>query len=179
MLPILVPILGFAIQHAPALISLLAGDKAGEVAEGAVKAVRDVLGTTDLAEAQAKISADPALGEALAARLNTEAERYKAELADTANARAMQVSLAQAGHWTSSTPAIISYLIIGSAILLTVALFFVQTEIPERLYNLLSGAYGALWLAVGLVTQFWLGSNRSSQRKDDTITNLSTAAAKR
>ncbi|GJD52414.1 hypothetical protein OPKNFCMD_5179 [Methylobacterium crusticola] len=165
MLPVPLPILGLAVEHAPELIGLLSGERAGAVAQGAATAVRAVLGTADPQAARQRLAAEPALAEALAARLAAEAERHRAELAGLADARA--AALARSGiAWT---PVILSYLVVVASIAMTFCLFFVRAEVPERLFQLISGAYAALWLAFGAVYQFWIGSSRTSQAKDAQI----------
>lgn len=162
----LLPILGLAVQYAPKLIGFFASPKAGDVAEGVINAVRDVVGTDDPAAAKAKLDADPGLADALKARLDAEVEMHRADLEDVQNARAMQIALSQSNSRIAYTPVVLSYLAVAAAFAATAALFFVRVEIPEKLFQLMQAAYGAIWLVFGIVFQFWLGSSRTSQQKD-------------
>ena len=53
--PFLMPLLGLAIQYAPSVIGMLAGDKASKMADKVVSISREVLGTDDPKQAQAKL----------------------------------------------------------------------------------------------------------------------------
>ena len=175
-MPAILPLIGFAIQYAPALIGLLAGDSVGKATERVVATVREVLGTSDPAEAQAKVAADPALGEALAARLNAEVERLRIEAADTANARALGLGLVQAQHWTANMPAVTVLLIIAIHTAMTAAIFLIPGEIPDRMFQLLTAAYGTSSTAFGIAIAYYLGSSRSSAQKDAQIGQALNAA---
>lgn len=175
MLPILLPILSLALQHAPALIGLIGGDGVGKVAEKVVATARDVLGTADADEAKAKLEADPALAATFAARLNADVETLRVELADVANARAMGLGLVQARHWTANMPAIVVLITMGSYIAFTASLFAIGIEIPERMFQLLMIAYGTLSTAFGTSLAYYLGTTRSSAAKDEQNTAQATS----
>ncbi|WP_244424839.1 hypothetical protein [Methylobacterium nodulans] len=83
------------------------------------------------------------------------------------------------GHWTAAMPAIVTLAILTAWALLTSALYFIQGEIPERVYQLLSQAYGAANLALGTAIAFWLGSSRSSQQKDAQLSAILPSVVKR
>ncbi|ACL61250.1 hypothetical protein [Methylobacterium nodulans] len=126
------------------------------------------------------VQADPTGAQIKLAEIDAAAKVQLAELGDLASARQMQVGLAQANHWTASMPAIVTIAILTAWALLTGALYFIQGEIPERVYQLLSQAYGASNLALGTAIAFWLGSSRSSQQKDAQINAiLPSVVAKR
>lgn len=170
MLPIVLPILSLAIQHAPALIGLLAGDQIGKVAEKVVATAKDVLGTADPVQAQAKLEASPDLAAAFAARLNADVETLRVELADVANARAMGLGLVQARHWTANMPAIVVLSTMGAYFSFTAALFAIGIEIPDRMFQLLMIAYGTLGTSFGTALAYYLGTTRSSAAKDEQAT---------
>lgn len=100
-------ILGIAATLLPELIKLIAGDKAGKVADDAVKAVTQVTKTDDPAVAQEKIKKDPAVQAELQAKLaqialeatktQNEAAAKLQELknADVANQRQAELSALQ------------------------------------------------------------------------------------
>ena len=151
----------------PALGGLFGGPLGSTIGGLVGKGVAAALGVDPTPQAVANaIQADPAAAQVKLAQIEAETKRQADTLADIANARAMQVALVQAHSWTGTTPAILTYLVVGAAIALTFCLFFVTQEIPERIFNLLNQSYGALWLAVGLGVQFWWGSSRTSQQKD-------------
>lgn len=168
-MPPILPLIGLAIQYAPGILGFLAGDSVGKATDKVISAVKEVLGTSDPAEAQAKIAADPSLGEALSARLNAEVETLRIEAADTANARAMGLGLVQAGHWTANMPAIIVILVFVMQFGITGAIFIIPGDINDRVFQLLTAATGTISTAFGIAIQYYLGSNRSSAQKDNTI----------
>lgn len=149
----------------------------GAVGRGAAAAIGAALGVPPTPEAITQaVAADPAVAQAKLAGIEADAKVQADYLADVANARAMQLGLVQNHSWVQNMPAIVTLLIFSAWIVLTVALYFVQAEIPERVYQLLSQAYGAANLALGTAIAFWLGSSRSSQIKDNQITALLPAA---
>jgi hypothetical protein len=161
----------------PALGGLFGGPLGSTLGGFAGKAVAAALGVEPTPQAVASaIQADPSGAAVRLAQIEAETKAKEAELADIANARAMQVSLAQSQHWTASMPAIVSLLVFASYIGAGMALFFIQAEIPDRVYQLLSQIYGSLSLGVGTVLAFWLGSSRTSQQKDAQISALTSAA---
>lgn len=164
----------------PALGTLFGGPLGGTVGAVVGKGVAAALGVPATPEAVSKAVADDPNGSAVKlAEIEAETKRQDAYLADLANARAMQLGLVHSTSWVQNMPAVLTLLIIASWITLTGALYFVQAEIPERVYQLLSQAYGASNLALGTAIAFWLGSSRSSQVKDNQITALLPAATRR
>jgi hypothetical protein len=151
----------------------LGGGIGAAVGKGAAAAIGAALSVpaTPQAISQA-VQADPARAQTKLAEIDAAAKEQLAELGDLANARQMQLGLAQANHWTASMPAIVTIAILTAWALITGALYFVQGEIPERVYQLLSQAYGAANLALGTAIAFWLGSSRSSQQKDAQLTAI-------
>ncbi|GEL44185.1 hypothetical protein MEX01_47760 [Methylorubrum extorquens] len=174
-MPIL-PLISLAIQFAPALLGILAGDTAGSAAGKIISTVKEVLGTADPAEAQAKLAADPSLGEALSARLNAQVETLRIEMADVANARAMGLGLVEAKHWTGNMPAIVVLIIIAVHTAMNAAIFLIPGEIPDRMFQLLTAAYGTSSTAFGIAIAYYLGSSRSSVTKDAQIGQALNAA---
>lgn len=164
----------------PALGGLFGGPLGSTVGGVVGKGIAAALGVPATPEAvAAAVAADPNGAAVKLAEIEAETKRQDAFLADIANARMMQIGLVQTHSWVQNMPAILTLLIIASWITLTIALYFVQAEIPERVYQLLSQAYGAANLALGTAIAFWLGSSRSSQVKDNQITALLPAATRR
>ncbi|ACL59886.1 hypothetical protein [Methylobacterium nodulans] len=158
----------------------LGGGIGGALGKGAAAAIGAALGVpaTPQAISQA-VQADPTGAQLKLAEIDAAAKEQLAELADLANARQMQLGLAQASHWTASMPAIVTLAILAAWALLTSALYLIQGEIPERVYQLLSQAYGAANLALGTAIAFWLGSSRSSQQKDAQLSAILPSVVKR
>jgi len=164
----------------PALGGLFGGPLGSTIGGLVGKGVAAALGVEPTPQAvSSAIANDPSAAQIKLAQIEAETKGREAEFADMANARAMQLGLVQTHSWVSNMPAILTLLIIASWITLTGALYFVQAEIPERVYQLLSQAYGASNLALGTAIAFWLGSSRSSQVKDTQITALLPAATRR
>lgn len=164
----------------PALGGLFGGPLGSTVGGVVGKGIAAALGVPATPEAVSQaVASDPSGAAVKLAEIEAETKRQDAYLADLASARNMQVALVQTHSWVQNMPAILTLLIIASWITLTIALYFVQAEIPERVYQLLSQAYGAANLALGTAIAFWLGSSRSSQVKDNQITALLPAATRR
>lgn len=160
----------------PALGGLFGGPLGSTIGGLVGKGVAAALGVDATPQAvAAAVQADPQGAAIKLGQIEAETKRQADELADIANARSMQIALVQAHSWTGTTPAILTYLIVLAAIGLTFCLFFISQEIPERVFNLLNQSYGALWLAVGLGVQFWWGSSRTSQQKDQQAAGFTAA----
>ncbi|XYD10136.1 hypothetical protein R1A27_06385 [Methylobacterium sp. NMS12] len=143
------------------------------------KGVPAVLGVEPTPQAVATAIANhPSTAAVNLAQIEAETKGREAEFADMANARAMHLGLADAlvgvEHARDSNAAhhrVVDHAH-GGALLR-------PGRIPERVYQLLSQAYGASNLALGTAIAFWLGSSRSSQVKDTQITALLPAATRR
>lgn len=158
----------------------LGGQVGGALARTTAQAIASRLGVPPTPAAIAEAAAsDPDGTRTKLAEIEADAKVHLAVLDDIANARAMQLGLAERQHWTASMPAIVTLAILGAWALLTGALYFIQGEIPERVYQLLSQAYGAANLALGSAISFWIGSSRSSQQKDAQQSAILAAVAKR
>ena len=163
----------------PALGGLFGGPLGSSIGGLVGKGVAAALGVDPTPQAVATaIAADPNAAAVKLAAIEADTKRQEAELADMANARAMQLGLVQTHSLVQNMPAIVTLLIFTAWLTLTIALYFMQAEIPERVYQLLSQAYGAANLALGTAIAFWLGSSRSSQVKDNQITALLPAATR-
>lgn len=164
----------------PALGGLFGGPLGSTIGGLVGKGVAAALGVEPTPQAvSTAIAADPAAAQVKLAQIEADTKGREAELADIANARAMQLGLVQTHSWVQNMPAVVTLLIFGAWIILTGALYLVQSEIPERVYQLLSQAYGAANISLGTAIAFWLGSSRSSQVKDTQITALLPAATRR
>ena len=161
----------------PGLGTAAGASVGGAFGRAAAAAVGAALGVPPTPEAITQaVAADPEAARLKLSAIEADAKIQADYLADVANARTMQLGLVQTHSWVQNMPAIVTLLIFSAWIVLTVALYFVQAEIPERVYQLLSQAYGAANLALGTAIAFWLGSSRSSQIKDNQITALLPAS---
>ena len=170
----LIPIAMQLAQYAPALIKLLAGDKAGEVAGKVVDVARTVTGIDDPKFAVQAIQLDPAKAAEFQLAVGAQqADWDRMYLADTQSARARDIELAKAGIKNHR-----ANVLAGVALLLVVICLLVVV------WNSDMNEYGKLTLslvlgrALGWVDQifsFEFGSTRASKEKDLTISKLSGA----
>jgi hypothetical protein len=170
------PLITLAIRYAPTLIGLIAGDPAGKVASQVVDTVRRVTGSDNAKEAQAKLEADPALQAVLVSQLQADTERFRIEAEDRANARSFGLGLVQQKHWTSNMPAATVIMVMVAHFLITGAIFLIPGDISDRMFQLVTAAYGTSSTAFGIAIAYYLGSSRSSATKDDQIGQALNAA---
>ncbi len=156
----------------PALGSLIGSPKAGEIITAGTKIAQEVFGTTDEAAIVKKMETDPALAEQFKAKLQTEADKLSAQLADVQDARATTVRLAESGSAISWGAPVISVLIVLGFIALVIALVFKQVPDSQAVLIL----FGALSSAFGSVVTYWLGSSASSAHKDGILKQIVTGA---
>jgi hypothetical protein len=171
--PFVFPLAVSLAKHfAPALISKIAGDKSGAVAERVVNIVQAATGTRDPAEAIAIAEADPKIATACTTRLaELDLAETRAFLEDIADARARDVAITETGrkNWRGD---ILAYLAVGAFISVIVSLMFL--EIPDGgARDLLLVMMGVLGAIVKNVYSFEFGSSRGSKDKDSALERLS------
>ena len=167
-------LLGLA-QFAPQLIKWVTGnDKAAEVAAIAVDVAKTCTGTKDAAGALAKLAIDPAAAAAFADKLQErEADLSKAYLADTANARAMQIAALQQDD-VFSKRFVYYFACAWSAFAMLYFTFVTFGTVPTSGTRMADTILGVL---IGTVItgffNFFFGSSARSAAKDVTIQKLS------
>lgn len=191
------PLIGLASTLVPDLIRLVAGDKAGTLAQSVAKAVTDVVGSDDPATAQKKVEQDDALAAQLRQRLTelavqatreqmeAETQQRQAELAqtdasnkNTENARSTLQALAAAKSpiaWGS--PLVSLVVTVGFFVVLGLILFHgiaaVSGQEPDpTAVNIINIAVGVLGTAFATVVNFWLGDSSGSRNKDAQLADL-------
>lgn len=190
-------LIGVAAAVLPDIIKLVAGDKTGQLANQVGKAVSDTLGTTNAAEAQAKLTADPAAQAALQQKLaelaldatkaqNAEADQQRQDaLNNTQGARSGLQALATTNSTIAWTAPTISYLVIAGFFIFLFVLVWVyktaDTKVDPNNFviQIINIVVGALTAAFATVVNFWLGSSAGSQKKDDANLTLQQAQSDR
>lgn len=181
------PLVSLAVSLLPSLAKRVVDNVLPDVESKITEKVRDVLGTTDAAEA-AKRAEDPQLAGQLRIRLaeidaeaekrenelqmermRTQLETFKAELEDTRGARAMLGELTEKGSVIAWGPVVVSVVVV-------VGFFWVLGQLittPETLtpgndlvFQVINIAVGALTAGFATVISFWLGSSQGSRDKD-------------
>lgn len=168
----LIPIAMQLAQFAPGIIKLLTGsDKAEEVAGKVVDVAKVITGTTDPAAAVAAIQADPE--KAMEFQLAMGAQQIEFEkiyLTDIQDARARDVELTKAGNPNYRANVMASLAALTVLLCLMVVVWVSEMDdFAKATLTLITGR------ALGWVEQvfnFEYGTNRTSQKKDDTINKL-------
>ncbi|MGC2783997.1 MAG: glycosyl hydrolase 108 family protein [Roseiarcus sp.] len=191
------PLIGVAAAVLPDIIKLVAGDKTGQLASQVGKAVSDTLGTTNAAEAQTKLAADPAAQAALQQRLaelaldatkaqNAEVDQQRQDaLNNTQGARSALQALTTTNTTIAWTAPAVSYLVIGGFFVFLFVLVWLYKTADSTLdrnnfvVQIINITVGALTAAFATVVNFWLGSSAGSQKKDDANLTLQTAQSAR
>jgi hypothetical protein len=191
------PLVGLALNFLPDLVNLIAGDKAGSVAQKVSQAVVDVTGTADSAAAEAKLSGDAAAVSALRQKLaeiavqelqlrNQEADKQREDLlatlkemnANTEGARSMLGQLSSAKSPLAYTPLIVSIVVTAGFFFILAQLIYFGIPAPkgqstsDDTVNILNIAIGVLGTAFATVVNFWLGSSSGSKDKDAQVLDL-------
>lgn len=191
----MLPLVAIATSILPDLIKIIAGDKAGTVATDVANAVQTITGETDPAAAKARIAADPATATNLQVKLaqialsaakqqNDEADAQRQaqlaelqqRLADVQNARTNLLSLATGKSPIAWVAPSISFLVmIGFYVLLAILIVYYGTNKDVAQNQLVNICIGALVAAFSTVVNFWLGSSKGSQDKDQVQAAQTTA----
>lgn len=164
-------LLGVAFNLAPGLQHLLA-DNADTVAnvEGAVQAIT---GTANPTQAQAALDADP---DGIKTELQRQlaeiaADRFKAQLADVADARATTVQLVQAGTPMAWGAAVVSGLFLVMFMVDMGLLYFAPIPTDAATLASLSPMHTTIQNAIIAVIGYWIGSSAGSASKDARLAN--------
>jgi hypothetical protein len=181
----MLPLVAIATSLLPDLIKIIAGDKAGTVVTDVANAVKQVTGTADPATAKQAVDTNPTVASNLQAQLaqiavtaakqqNDEADQQrqdqlnalKQQLADVQNARTNLLTLATDRSWIAWVAPVVSFLVmIGFYALLGILIWaYKDTNISQN--QLINICIGALVAAFSTVVNFWLGSSKGSQDKD-------------
>ncbi len=161
---------------APAVVSHLAGPRAGDVAEKIVGIASDLTGQADPILALQLLQDNPEMltqFEHRMAEIDLEEQRIHAE--DRKGARGMATRLAELGHAAAGAPVIVSAIV--AAGFMGTLWFSLSKQIPtgnERMTDMLTGA---LIVAFTQVVNFWMGSSKSSQDKTGLISRLTGGAS--
>lgn len=115
--------------------------------------------------ALAKVAADPAAMTAISGAEAAEIRRIELANANTADARAHTLALADKGSPMAWGAGVVSVMVVVGFLALTGALMFRQ--VPDSQVALV--LFGTLSTAFGGVINYWLGSSAGSKAKDDTI----------
>lgn len=165
MLPALIPAaIGLATQFGPGLVRLLAGDKAGEVAEQVVSVAQEMTGAQDPDHAMAILEQNPELAAQVRMKYaEIELEYERMHLQDVQDARSRDVRLAEMGqtNWRAHLMVGLAFLTLITCITLVATLDLNET-VRAMLNTLAGGVLGLL----GLAFNFEFGSSRGSKDKD-------------
>lgn len=110
------------------------------------------------------------------AQIETDAKRTEMEYADLANARGQTIALAQAGSNISWGAPVVSVVIAVGFFGVMSLLFFVQTEMSEKVFALFNILFGVLAAQFAQVGNYWLGSSDGSRRSADRLAQVTNAA---
>jgi lysozyme family protein len=191
------PLIGLAATLLPEIVRLIAGDRAGSVADSVTQAVRTATGTDDPVQAQARIEQDPQIAAQLRTRLAeiaVEQERMRLEaeekrraaelaelekrLADVQGARSTMLQLSATRdpmRWGAPIVSItVTALFVLALVILSKPEWF-EIRIENR--ELINIVLGALVAAFTAVINFWIGSSQGSREKDSTVRALQQSQA--
>jgi hypothetical protein len=161
----------------PALGSLFGGPLGGTIGGLVGKGVAAALGVEATPQAVATaIQADPSAAALKLAQIEAETKGREAELADIANARSTTVQLATVGSSIAWGAPVVSVVVTTGFFGIMFMLFFVRSEMPQSVFQLLSVMMGILATAFGAVVQYWTGSSDSSRRNGDAIREVARSA---
>ncbi len=183
----MLPLVAIATSLLPDLIKVLAGDKAGTIASNIASTVQTVTGQSDPAAAKQAVDTDPAVKANLQAQLaqiavtaakqqNDEADQQrqdqldqlKQSLADVQSARANELSLSTNKSWIAWVAPAVSFAVMAGFYVLLWQLIErpPSNGTPSDTTQLTNICIGALVAAFSTVVNFWLGSSKGSQDKD-------------
>ncbi|MEQ8394962.1 hypothetical protein [Thalassobaculum sp.] len=169
MAPLIAGAIALATEFGPGLVRMLAGDKAGDVAEKVSSVAREVTGLASDDEALALVRADPVKAAELRQRLaELEIDLERAYLADRQDARRRDVAIVTAGRYNWRADIMLA-LAFTSFIAIVWMTWQARLDMPDMVFAFLNMAAGALLKMIGDAFQFEFGSSRGSKEKDQLI----------
>ncbi|MBB3952646.1 hypothetical protein [Aureimonas jatrophae] len=184
----MLPFFAVALRLFPSIVSLLTDDRtirnAAAMKEAVDVAVKEITDAKTPQEADDRLK-DPGRADRFKLRmaeLSIEAERIgsqdlaaynQAANESTASSRATLLELLNKPEsgWISSTPAVLSYLVVAGFFVLIVLLITesVTIDAEGRVAELVYICVGAVTAGFSTVLNFWLGSSLGSRRKDSSV----------
>ena len=160
--------LGVALQLAglvgPKLVEMVAGEKAGKVAQGVANAAMQVTGAVTPDAALAALQADPQLALAYKQKIaEQEAQLEAAYLADIQNARARDVQLKKMGYSNTRADVMVGMAFICLCVI--IAVLWNKPDIPGSVLAIFNMAVGYILKMLSDAFQFEFGSSRGSREK--------------
>lgn len=159
----------------PAIIGMLAGDKAGEVAGKIISGAQATFGTTDPKQIELMIQQDKSKADLALARMNADLDAYRIQVDDTKSARDRDTQV----RAISGTNVRANVMLIGAFVCLVMVILgvlFYRADIPDGIAAIMNTACGSLLTLLGQAFNFEFGSSRGSSEKTDQITNMLTKA---
>jgi len=169
-LPLIPAAIGIAAEFLPGLVRHLAGDKAGDVARSITQAATTVTGAPTPEDAMALLAGDQDKQRELRQRLaELEVTLEQAAQADRQDARALTRSLAAEKTAIAWAAPLLSAIILISFAFMVYLVVVTPPEDSSQVAQILLGALASMAVQV---TNFWLGSSRSSQHKTQLLAGL-------
>lgn len=172
MAPLVLAAIKIAAGFVPELIGKMAGPDAENVAARVVDIAQAVTGRPDPESALAELNANPdKVLEFRQQAMMIEADREKAYIGDTQNARARDIELVK----TTGRNLRGNVLVAGAGLIVVICLAVVvwRTDMDDYVKATISLILGRALGWVEQVMSFEFGLTRESAKKDDTIKNLS------
>lgn len=158
------------------------GQQIGEtVARQASAAAVQIFGTDEPEKVNALALADPVKAAEFRERMEQLAVQVQlatmqSDLANVQGARENQRKLAEIGNWSSYAPTIISVVVLVGFFGILAALVWRPFAIDNGQREVLQVMLGALTVAFGSVTNYWLGSSHGSKAKDQALAEQASKA---
>jgi lysozyme family protein len=193
------PLIAIAASLVPEIVRLIAGDRAGTVAETVADAVRQATGTEDPAAARAALAADPEKVNILRIRLaeialegarlsaereagqrNAEMETLRVTLLDTQSARSSMAEMMRGGSLAWGPATVSSLVVLGffAVLILLVTLDAGPggaARFDPQVASVINITVGSLGASFAAVVNFWIGSSQSSRDKDAIVGRMQQA----
>jgi hypothetical protein len=172
LITVLAPLAGKVIGNA---VGGGSGKVAGEeVGEHVQEILGDVFGTSEPDEIEKLARTNPEKAAEARVRLNelatsVQLETLKGEVENLKSAREAMVSLAKSGSSLAWGPTIITTIVTCGFFGILGVLVFYPLNWDERQARLIDMALGALILAFGNATNFWIGSSHGSKQAGQTV----------
>jgi hypothetical protein len=166
-LPLIPAAIAIASEFLPGLVRHLAGDKAADVAQSITHAATAITGAASADEALEMLAAAPDKQRELRRRLaELEVSLEQQALADRQDARALTRSLASEKTAMAWSAPILSAIILISFAFMVYLVVVTPADNSSQVAQILLGALASMAVQV---TNFWLGSSRSSQQKTELL----------
>lgn len=170
--------IGTVVGAGSEIIKMLAGEKAGEVAEKIVRGAEAVFGTADPKQIELLIQQDKSKADLALAQMNNDLEAYRIQVDDIKSARERDVEMRKTTGGANNRANVMLAGNFCCIIVIVIGIIWFRASMPDGIAAILGGLIGNLATMMTQAFNFEFGSSRGSSEKTDQMASMISKMAK-